>query len=283
MPTTVSNLASTSTSVGGIAKGIVYGHIPDANSIALWRWTGTSPWPSEVNAGTWNTVSETSAFPNTTYSAPGAVKRARGYANNTSQKLQGPTGQAAMSTVFQGEWTIEAWTSVFQQGGDPVGIIFSFTGLGTDTANNSQASIGIVGNADTTNMGKLYAQWRLTSSTLVNVYSQYSVPVGQWAHVAAVKQSVGGGLYSVTLYINGVVAGSATGLTNANGGTSTNMRVAIGGDGNFADVPYAGLIDEIHISNVARSSAYILADAQNIPRIKWALYQSDTNFNPGFN
>lgn len=230
------------------------GHVTDANSIALWKWLSGPPWVSSVNPQAWNQLTESGVD---TLAVPGVISKARGCVANTSQKLQGPTGQASLSATFQGEWTVEAWVARF--GAQPTadtGIILNFSGLGLAQTDNTQLSVQVGGAGP--NAGKLLGFWRYNSAVNVATYSTSTLSIGVWQHVAVVKKSAGGGLYDCLLYINGVAAGSGLGLPNANGGSSGVMRIATLGDSNFADVAMNGAVDEIHVSNVARSASFIL-------------------------
>jgi hypothetical protein len=241
------------------------GHIVDGNTVALWRWLLSAPWVSDVVA-TWNQLSEQGVA---SLRLPGVIVNSRGFTSNTSQKLNGPSGQAALSSsLWQSEWTIEAWVCTFgSQPAADVGNIFIFNGIGVAQSDNIQASLGIVGTGGG-NAGKLLCRWRRGAAGNVDTLSPTALTVGVWTHVAAVKQSAGGGIYNCLLYVNGVLVTTNTGLNNADGGTSGNMRGGVGGDPGFADSALNAMVDEVCISNTPRAASYILADYQRTPGLQ---------------
>jgi hypothetical protein len=83
-----------------------------------------------------------------------------------------------------------------------------------------------------------------------HIVSTVSIPTDTWVHIVTVHQGT-----TLTMYINGQLAGSgSTGKTL--GGTSTSNMDIIGYGGN-----YSGLFDDLRLYNTAFSEAQV----QQIP------------------
>jgi hypothetical protein len=84
------------------------------------------------------------------------------------------------------------------------------------------------------------------------------IPSGQWTHVACTSN----GTSTVTIYINGAFAQSATAGAMA---TSSTTGITLGGNnpaggGN----PMVGMLDQLRLWNTARTAAQICADAGHV-------------------
>ena len=86
---------------------------------------------------------------------------------------------------------------------------------------------------------------------------------GQWTHVAAAYDSSG-----ERLYINGSLVCQSGTITVPSANLDTTARIGFGHTGSFG----AGIIDEVRISNIARSAEEIKLDAQRRP---YSIYTSD--------
>ncbi|MBU1326795.1 LamG domain-containing protein, partial [Patescibacteria group bacterium] len=86
---------------------------------------------------------------------------------------------------------------------------------------------------------------------------------GQWTHVAAAYNSSG-----MWLYVNGSLVCSTGAITVPNAALDTNGRIGFGHQNSFGN----GVIDEVRISNTARTAEEIKLDASRRP---YSVYTSD--------
>ena len=89
-----------------------------------------------------------------------------------------------------------------------------------------------------------------------NVGSSGAVSVGGWHHIVATQDGSGNYAY----YIDGNPSGNFSGGLTANAGSNTN---AIGYRSGYGNLLYSGSVDEVRISNTARSAAWIAAEFNN--------------------
>jgi hypothetical protein len=102
-----------------------------------------------------------------------------------------------------------------------------------------------------------------TSANIVGYWTfdeSLSLTPGQSKHhYALVKSYIGGSAYDVDFYYDGAFSKKIkTGVTNAAGGTSSAMRLRVGtNEGENQD--WGGTVDDMRLSNIARTSSEILA------------------------
>ena len=111
-----------------------------------------------------------------------------------------------------------------------------------------------------------------SSATHINKTTYSVMKVGEWQHVAAVYDS-----NRVLLYLNGVLQDSSctTGTCNVAMTADTNP-LAIGRAGSVDSQYFNGLIDEVRISNIARSRSAIVRSYLNGLGVTSGLYNSST-------
>ena len=82
-------------------------------------------------------------------------------------------------------------------------------------------------------------------------------------HLGVVKRSLGGGSYVIDIYVDGVFKETSPSMTNATAGTAAAINaftVGLGGNGNTNF--FYGRLDDLRLSNKARSAAEILNSYQ---------------------
>ncbi|MDP9036397.1 MAG: hypothetical protein M3O50_16475 [Myxococcota bacterium] len=102
--------------------------------------------------------------------------------------------------------------------------------------------------------GSDHGLWNTTFSVL----SPGVIPVGTWTHVAVTKSGA-----NFVLYVNGVSVISFTASANfVISGPATSFRIGsrVASDGVSMVLPFAGVIDEVRVWNVARTQAKISAN-----------------------
>jgi hypothetical protein len=198
-------------------------HLPDGSSLALTDSTGTT------------TLSNT----NTVTATAGQIDGAGSF-NGTSQSLDATT--APLTAV---PLTLEAWVkpTALTANGPTDGIVLSVL--------NSGAWAG------------WYIHWsgstfKATATSNSSFTASVSAPasLNTWYHVAGVFASDS----SRTIYVNGVAA-TADSTTKPPSFTPNRTHIGLGffGGGNW----FPGAIDEVRISNVARSSDWIATEYNN--------------------
>ena len=221
------------------------GHQVDGNTIALWRHDETSGTAVADSAGSYPLTAGTSSTIVT-----GEIGHARSFTGGGSASTvlafdNGPVDDT-FSSVMEADNTIEAVINPTDSG-DSAHTIFAFdTGDGTAypvalrlirfSGSGSYLSVQAGGSA--------YSDPNFTL-----------VPFGSWSHVAAVFSGT-----TLNFYINGALVGTVTGTSRPAAGFSP--RVLLGSRAYFFD-RFAGAIDEVRISNIARNAAAILQDYDN--------------------
>jgi len=237
---------------GGFGVGSPYigvspaqGHVLDAHTAALWRFD---------EASATNPVDLTGHYTLTQYGSPGVVAGQIGNArqlDGTSMFFQ-RQGDAALGTVFNGSWTIEAW--LYLATGSTAGTIFIYSGLDftVQTSDVVLADFGV----DSLNR----ISWRQWVSPTYGVTFSGGTPLSldTWHHVALIRQELGYSFYQLILYLDGVSDGAnnASGLTTPISGASHYIGVGNymtnAGPGTAGGL-ITGRIDDMRISKVVRS------------------------------
>lgn len=90
-----------------------------------------------------------------------------------------------------------------------------------------------------------------------------SVPSGRRTHLAARKTSLGGGLCNMALFVNGVKNNETLGVPDYDGGTDPSTTfLTLGRGSDTVQNRFAGFMDDVRLSSVARSDAEILESYQ---------------------
>ena len=152
--------------------------------------------------------------------------------NGTSSYISGTTG-AASATVLSGDFTIEMYVnpSSLPASGSYMHLFSSETTSGDNT------SVDFV---LTNSGGTPQISWGSDSTGIITV--NYTVPIGTWTHLAAVRQGT-----TAYLFVNGVLVGT---------GTSTQLfldgGLVIGRHGTVSQYYFNGSIANFRISKCAR-------------------------------
>lgn len=108
----------------------------------------------------------------------------------------------------------------------------------------------------TSEIRRLTGYWRNGSTLYGNESSDSAVTVGSWGHVANVVD----GSYNQTLYYNATSVG-----TDGSNAIPTDGSQALRiGNASDSNQPYTGKIQEVRISNVARSAAWLKFTYRNL-------------------
>lgn len=223
----------------------------DQYTVGLWHMNesanGTCSGSKDVcdSSGNGNNGSITGATINTSTQILGAA--ARTIASN-SQNIDVADSNSIRGLT--GKFTIEAW---LKPAGNPFGSNNTVVDIGNHTANTG---FGMwVGPTNT-------LDWRINQT--YNNYSATALPTNQWSHFAIAYD---GG--SISMYLNGSLVSTTPFTTNPNQAT-TGIR--IGRREGASTEAFNGSIDEVRISNIARSPEEIRLDAQRRP---YGVYTSD--------
>lgn len=233
-----------STVTGNTCLGSARGYSRDASTTALWRF--------DTSTGA-SVTDDVGAYPLTLVGSPAVVAGVFGNARTfTASGTYGTfTADNALKTIMAGEWTVEAivrhpysWVGTSTR--------YFFSVAGTDAGEtNAENSLGSVGyNSD----GAGTAMWE--SGAGVNSMDQISsrpiVGAGTF-HYVAWRKRLSAGNYLVDFIVNGVLVTSTTAVATSAGGANAVGRVAIYGSSNSTSGAWAGDINQIRVSSVART------------------------------
>jgi hypothetical protein len=229
----------------------------DSDTVALWRL-------DEAHADD-NAIDAAGNYALQQFGSPSAVdghidggRRTGG----SSKYFQGH-GDAALGSVFNGNWTFEAWVYVDDTLTSD-GILLMYNGLAFSLVDSDAVLASIV---LMQNRSIRWTQWQSSSSEMAG-YSSGTLQSGRFNHVAVTRSAQGGNLYTFRIYINGALDTTVTdlpGLSYAVTGEDHSIGLGcytdISGFGNGTCV-LDGILDDVRISKVARSDAEILQDYQ---------------------
>ena len=203
--------------------------IADANTVGLWHLnesngSGAYLLDSSVNG---NNGTPTG----TTYTSSGKFGGARSF-NGSSDYITIPNSPTPASTL-----TIESWIRINTAS---AGTIYNW-GV-TSGCNPSSQSLAVSSNKLTFYTG--------CGTTLTSVDS---LTIGVWTHVAVTIDSSG----KAILYINGVQESSPTNTRSGQSVSTGNDQIGVVWYGGSRSAYFNGSIDEVRISNIARTPAQI--------------------------
>jgi hypothetical protein len=136
--------------------------------------------------------------------------------------------------------TVEVW-------GNLVSLPSGGTGIVAKWASSTQGSYLMwQGSAGTPNWGVITSSWKTTASSTALI-------TGQWYHLIGTYDGS-----QIKLYINGAVVGTTTGVTGAIASSTDPCYV-----GRYTTPFWNGYLDEVRISNVARSASWIGTEYNN--------------------
>lgn len=265
----LSNKARTTPEILASATDVDFEHDNDANTVSLWRFN-EPPEAIDISDNGWHFGPE-----NNNQAAAGAIPEParrltlgdNGYSRYwkggslADTRLEGPRAQELVG-YFTGalEYTIEMWVQV---GPSQVldATLMAIANSGETEAANYQFSIRILSG------GELRAFWE--NGAGVNVEDDTASPfldptnvddMTLPVHVAWVKESVGGGLSDVHIYKNGILFETFSNRADPTGGTTGVLT--LGTDHQTPSLAWEGFIDDVRISDIARTPAEILASFQ---------------------
>jgi alpha-tubulin suppressor-like RCC1 family protein len=254
-----------------------YGHILDADTIALWRLDETADSADAVDATGNYTLKQ--------FGSPDAISGRidNGRLLNGTTKFFQKQGDANFGSAMNGDWTYEGWVYI-----DPANSsgteLFVYNGLAfsLNSPDTVLAEVGII--PDSGGNKKLFwHQWQSTGSLKVGT-SAANLQTGQYYHLAVSRTSQGGNLFTYRMYVNGVLDTTTTdvaGLSYPVTGTGHYI-----GLGNYTDISgfgvgsakFNGRLDDTRISKIARSDAEILASSLRVQSIIDTVAPTVTDF-----
>ncbi|MBT3511803.1 MAG: LamG domain-containing protein [Candidatus Pacebacteria bacterium] len=214
----------------------------DGNTIALWH----------INEGTGTSISDSSGNGNNaTFAASAPSWTTSGQINGAidceSSSSQYATIGSGDIVSTQTQLTVEAWIKPESIGPNIVGILGEGGAFRLMIGKSGEVRLLIKGNPSNTK--KTY------------IASTTPITAGSWHHVAGVWNGSAG---TWAIYVNGTQVGGGTStITSLDGGDGNNAALCNGYSG--ALLFFDGLIDEVRISNIARTSTEIRAAANGAP------------------
>lgn len=157
----------------------------------------------------------------------------------------------AVSTMqFTVNYTVECWVKRTSGGGASYQTLFY---KGSDYFGQKTWGLQV-------NKGTSKLRFLPTGNTADVLESSASIPVGQWTHVAAKFQQVAKSLYTATVYVNGLPAGTKNYTTT---GVANQLDLLIGRNDpasatSGAAAGFAGSIDEVRIWSEVRTDDEIV-------------------------
>jgi hypothetical protein len=233
------------------------GHALDDNTVALWRL-------NEASASD-NAVDATGSYNLTQFGSPDIVAGKAGNARllDGSTKFFQRQGDAALGTALNGNWTFEGWVYL-DNTFSTAAAIFVYNGLAF-SFNPSDVILAEIG-VDS-NRKILTHQWHTTGS-FTTVTSTGTLQTGQYNHVAVSRTAEGGNLFTYRIYLNGAIDNTTTGVSGLASPVAGASHFI--GLGCYTDIAGFGVgsaklngrLDDVRISNIARSDAEILQSYQ---------------------
>ncbi len=228
------------------------GHPLDADTFALWRL-------NEATLGNYTSIVDSvGGFNLTPANAPPIVNsinntRFARHFNGTSQRATRTASAGAVAGLLN-DLTVQAKIRP-----DVLGVIQYVIAYGnaltdTTTANNHLLGFYI----DTTNKLGSFTESGAGVNANILQPNAAGIVAGTWYDVAMVR-TISGANQLVEFFVNGVSQGAAVSGVKPSGGTGATFWAL--GDGANASQYFNGAIGPVHISTVARSAAYIAADA----------------------
>ncbi len=206
----------------------------DAGTVGLWHFEETGGSGAYIKDSSGNGNNGT---PTGTTAANGISGKGRSF-NGTNEYIS--IGSPA-SLNLAGEMTAEAW--IYPKN---VTVVNQFLGQASSGGTDGQFNFEIGRTAN-----KLSIYWGGLSTPLLSSGSLYA---NNWYHVAFTRTGSTGN-WTMKIYINGVLDSVQTTTTNP----GTQQPTDIGKAGDYPAYYFNGNIDEIKISNVARTSEEIAA------------------------
>ncbi len=186
--------------------------------------------------------------------------------STSASQLVTPVGpndvNMGLATVFRGTCSIDFWVKVCPESGSNLdhGIIL-LNAPGVETVDANFFAVGITFDSLVNGYSLTY-QWETGSgsdhlyTTPNNTITYVQMQMGRAIHVGIVKTVTGGNLVWKT-YINGVLMDTSGSLANYDG--TMNTATALFNIGSVYSTGFAGGLDEVRISTIARTGAEFAA------------------------
>jgi hypothetical protein len=227
--------------------------------VAVWHLNETSTPLAESSGMSTPFVARSGTENRTTYAAAGvaggkAVSFDNDYIGNTNAREE-----AADDPDLRGltNFTVECWTY--------------------QTKYRASGDATIIGNLKNWKLyqestGKIGCRWMTTGGSYVNsLKTPSAIALDEWTHSTLVRNFTGESSANSALYLNG---GSVATYSESSGATSTGNGSAVVHSLGTANSLYTfpGSIDEVRISNVARSADWVKASHDTVTESSFATY-----------
>lgn len=239
-------------------------HVVDANTSWLWRLSLTPP--CALDSGPYQMHLKSEASTSTNITAPtgaGGIINDGGRGRTTFNAAMGGHYVDEIRDALLADFTFEGWFILSKQSTalESWGL-FRWGNPGVESQSDNYFGISVDVNG-TVNVDVEHGAGSSASSTCSSTAG--AVPIGSPVHIAVRKtmEPVGVPLpWTCDIFVNGVnvTTGTKTGRTNYDGGDhSETCYVAICA-GQQSSVQFTGVVDDVRISNVARTDDEILAN-----------------------
>jgi len=212
-----------------------------------------------VNHGSLGITADGTHFPGVTHQVPGAIVGTTGTAIHF-RAVDPNTNDGSYATILPWvqemqtvDFTAECWVRPTIPGNDSNNSVV----LRNHNDSNGDRDGWVLWQ---TGSGYSFRMYNLNGTTKAININAGTFTVGQWEHVAV---SYDHNSRLASLYVNGVLVGSATMTGNAYVPLDAGYLPSIGGFSNSRDNPFTGDIDEVAYYDKALSTAKILAHYQN--------------------
>lgn len=235
--------------------------VTDADTLLAYRMneSATNGWTTAANSliddkGTYHgTPAGVSPYPGIR-NFNSVVNRWCRYWDGTSNYFN-RANASAMTTMWQGEWTIEAWIKLDSIASTQT--IISYAASGESAATNYQTRLQI----NTSGLMTMFWEYGGAAATNMSITAvSGALSINTVYHVACRKKLVSGS-YVVSFWVNGVKVDEQTAAANADGGTSCTLGIGIDIGANAAQ--FLGFMRSLRVSNSALADATILSDASD--------------------
>lgn len=223
----------------------------------------SSPWDTNAidtnHFGNGAALSLTDSTGNLTFTASGAPGAMRGklwggMILNNGVKIPADvlTSSASAALAVSGNKTFEAWVNPtsFQGSSANTGLV-TYGKVGT-----SLYSLFLTGDGSGVNCIPIFG---FAGSTTFPTVAGPAIPAGHWAHLVGVINNT-----SLTLYVNGVPYTSSTSDAPLPGDSSLSLIIGRDGCCTTTSAYFDGAVDEVRVSNVARSADWITTEYNNL-------------------
>ena len=212
------------------------------STLALWQLGGADPDVARDETGRFNLRGSGAVAPALVLGTGLARQFVSTDVLATSNQYNPPA-----TTALIGEWTVECWARLGNGSWPPVPSTYANIVI-VDFTENVLLYVGV------TPALRLTAFWEYGGGpTGVSATDSTTLALDTRYHLAVRKRAIGGSLFDVDFFVDGVFSSTVASLHNADGGATDDW--GIGED-------FAGVLQSVRVSGATLSDATILADYQ---------------------